>query len=73
LTLLNKLENPHQSLSPWLSQSLHPYQVNFRAQSSVQIFTKTLKTKLKQINTFAYLVWLCCLEWYVYVVVFSIL
>jgi hypothetical protein len=52
---LKKLENPHQSLSPWLSQSLHAYQVNFRAQSSVQIITKTLKTKLKQINTFVVL------------------
>jgi hypothetical protein len=33
LTLLNNLENPHQSLSPWLSHSLHPYQANFLPQS----------------------------------------
>jgi hypothetical protein len=74
LTLPNNLENPPSIFrSPWLSHSLHPYQVNFMPQSFVQLSLRQLKTKLKQIHTFVCLVWLCCLEWCVYVVFFSIL
>jgi hypothetical protein len=55
LTLLNNLENPHQSLSPWLSHSLHPYQANFMPQSFVHISVRQIETTLKQINTFVVL------------------
>jgi hypothetical protein len=75
LTLLNNLENPHQSLSPWLSHSLQPYQANFMPQSFVHISLRQIKTKLKQINTLlsclimlSWMVCLCCVTFYLIVV-----
>jgi hypothetical protein len=55
LTLLNNLGKPRQSLSPWPSHSLHPYQANFMPQSFVPISLRQIKTKLKQVNTFVVL------------------